>query len=268
MRLALLSIALLVLACGCPHKYPKPAHEPSADELVNHLAEVRAAVHSFKTVETKMDYWIGDDRFRGTVYLMGELGAKVRMNALRPDGDVAADLACNGSDFVYEDHLNNCQLTGPCNSRSIAALVRVPLEPDDFLFLALGATPVIDGKGAVSWDAKHGHWRLELAGSDGRQQTIEVDDHDGKGVWDLVHSEVRGSDGKPLWTVDHQSYRVAKDADGVDHRVPGKSHVTTPAEKSDLIVEWGGDLEVNLSLPPEAWALEADPAIATCGQKR
>jgi hypothetical protein len=263
MRLALFLLAVLVLA-GCPHRFSKPPYDPTADELVNHLAQVRAAVHSFKTVETKMDYWIGKNRFRGTVYLMGELGAKVRMNALRPDNDVAADLACNGTDFVYEDHLNNCQLTGPCTSKSIAALVRVPLEPDDFLYLALGATPVIDGKGAVSWDNKRGAWRLELAGGDGRQQTIEVDDRDGKKTWDLVHSEVRGADGKPLWTVDHENYRVATDDSGATHRVPGKSHVTTPAEKSDLIVEWGGDLEVNLDLSPQSWALEPDPAIMTC----
>jgi hypothetical protein len=259
-RLALAALLVGLLA-GCPKHYAKPSHEPTTDELIQHLADARGAVHSFKTDST-MDYWIGKDRFRGTVLVMGELGAKVRMNALRPDDAVAADLACDGADFTYVDELNNCVLTGPCNQQSIAALLRVPLSPDDFLYLALGATPMIDGaQGKVSWDSKHGRWKLEVTGSGGMSQTVEVDDRDGKGTWDLLHSEVRGADGKAVWTVDHEDYR---EVDG--RRVPGKSHVTTPAEKSDLLVDWGSDRHVNVDLSPASFQLEPPP-VATCGQK-
>ena len=48
-----------------------------------------------------MEYWEDDKRVKPTVLVMGEAGAKVRMNALRPDDAVAADLACDGLDFVY-----------------------------------------------------------------------------------------------------------------------------------------------------------------------
>jgi hypothetical protein len=257
MRLVCL-LALLVFLAGCPHHYPKPSHEPSADELLQHLADARTAVHSFKT-DSVMDYWVGDDRFKGTVLVMGELGAKVRMNALRPDDAVAADLACDGSSFTYVDALHNCQLEGMCDQQSIASLL---LAPDDFLYLALGATPVIDGaQGKVSWDSKHGWWKLELTGDGGQQQTIDLWDQDGKGTWDLVHTQVRGADGKAIWTVDDYDYTVVD-----DHRVPKKSHVTTPAEKSDVLIDWGKDRHVNLDLPPASWQL-TPPDIATCGSK-
>src|SRR5688500_3286336 len=142
-RLAGLALLLLLLP-ACPHKYKRTYSEPGAEEILESLAARRAAVKSFKT-ESQMDYWVGNDRFRGTVLIMGALGAKVRMNALRPDDAVAADLACNGADFVFVDQLKICVLTGPCNEASIAQLLRVPLAPDDFLSLALGTTPVIPG---------------------------------------------------------------------------------------------------------------------------
>ncbi|MBL0214771.1 MAG: hypothetical protein IPQ07_12910, partial [Myxococcales bacterium] len=51
--------------------------------------------------------------------------------------------ACDGQNFAYVDKQNNCQLSGPCDRRSdrIAAL-RLELEPEDFIYLALGTVPV------------------------------------------------------------------------------------------------------------------------------
>ena len=255
-------ILLLALLAGCPHKYKRSYQEPKLDEIMAALEAKQDAIRSFKTTDTTMDYWIGKDRFRGTVLVMGETGAKMRMNALRPDDAVAADLACDGTNFVYVDQMNNCVLTGPCTVDSIAALLRVPLAPDDFLYLSLGATPIIAGAtGTVQWDAKHGREVVVLAGDGGMTQRIELDGRDGKKTWDVMRSQVSGPDGKPIWTVDHTDYR---DVDG--HRVPGKTHMTTPAEKSDLLVEWGKEREINIELAPEAFVLEP-PDVPMCGAK-
>lgn len=263
-RLAFACLVALLLA-ACPKSYKRPYSEPGVDAVLASLAARRDAVRSYKATDTTMDYWVGKDRFRGTVLVMGELGAKVRMNALRPDDAVAADLACDGADFVFVDHLKNCVLTGPCNEASIAQLLRVPLAPDDFLYLALGTTPVIpDAQGTIRWDSKRGREVLELTGAGGLQQTIIVDGRDGKQTWDLLRSEVRGADGKVLWTVDHTGYRDLATADGATVRVPGKSNIKTPADKSDLLVEWGKEREVNLDIEDDAFLLDP-PAVAMCG---
>jgi hypothetical protein len=260
-RLAFACLVVALLA-GCPHKYKRSYDEPEVNDILAELKIRRDAVHSFKTDST-MDYWIGKDRFRGTVLVMGEEGAKVRMNALRPDDAVAADLACDGTNFIYVDALNNCVLSGPCTQDSIAALLRVPLSPDDFLYLALGSTPVIDGaEGTLRWDTKRGREVLELTGDGGMTQRIELDGRDGHKTWDLLHSEVKGPDGKAIWTVDHTDYEVV-----ADHRVPGKSHVTTPTDKTDLLVEWGKDREINPELPPQSFEL-IPPDVPTCGAQK
>lgn len=264
-RLVVILLGALLLA-GCPGNVERSYPQPELAEVLAHLAAKRDAMTSFKADAT-MDYWVGKDRFRGTVLVMGERGAKVRMNALKPDDSVAADLACDGLDFVYVDQLNNCVLTGPCNEDSIAQLLRVPLAPDDFLFLALGGTPVIEGAtGTVRWDGKRGHEVIELTGAAGRTQTIVLD---GRGrAWDLLKSEVKGPDGKVIWTAEHKEYREVKDATGTPWRVPGVSKVATPQEKSDLLVEWNkGKLEINVELPEAAFQLEP-PAVPTCGQQQ
>jgi hypothetical protein len=269
-RLALpLCLLLLTAFAGCPcrgygdRKYAAP----TAEEVMAHLAERRAALRSYKDTDSTMDYWIGKDRFRGTVMVMGTLGAKVRINAISPQNTVAVDLACDGVDFVLVDQLNDCVLVGPCTERSIGELLRVPLAPDDFLHLALGATPVLAGaRGTLRWDADKGREILELTAPGGASQTIILDGRDGQRTWDLLRSEVRGADGKVLWTADHTAYRLVKDVAGVTHRVPGKSNFKTPAEKSDLLVEWGGAREINLELDEELFRLEAPP-VPTCARK-
>jgi len=266
-RVAFLACLLILPTfAGCPcRSYDRSYTAPTTDEVLEHLATRRAGLTSFKA-ESQMDYWIGKDRFRGTVLVMGMVGAKVRMNALRPDEAVAADLACDGVNFVFVDQMNNCVLMGPCNEESIAALLRVPLAPDDFLYLALGATPVIEGaQGQVRWDDKHGREVVELEAPGGMKQTIILDGRDGKKTWDVLRSEVKGADGKVIWTTDHTDYQVVKDAQGVSLRVPGKINIKTPAEKSDLLVDWG-KREINLELPEGAFLLDAPP-VAMCGQK-
>ncbi len=269
-RLAFLPLALVLLA-GCPHHYKRKYPEPTVEEVLLHLQEQRAALSSYRSNANKMDFWAGDDRIRGDVHVQGKLGAFVRMQAENPAGGTAADLACDGANFVYIDRLNNCQLTGPCTAESIAALLRIPLEPDDFLYLALGATPVIDGaQGKLTWSSRSGREVIKLEGTGGMQQTIELDGRDGQKTWDVMKSEVRGADGKVVWTVEHKSYRTMNDEHGKPMRVPGKSNIKTPEAKSDLLVEWASsaeDRKINLDLEDDLFYLEPEP-VPTCGQKQ
>ena len=170
MRLALLGLAPLLAACpgggiGANRGYP----EPKAAEIVARLEKDHTTRTAF-TAESTMDYWLGKDRVKGTVLVMGTLGKKVRFNALSPaGGNVLADMACDGSNFAYVDQQNNCQLAGPCDRQSIAALLRVELEPEDFIYLALGTVPIAATTGTVTGDASNGHERVALTGPSGTQ---------------------------------------------------------------------------------------------------
>src|SRR5690349_4556474 len=151
--------AALLLATGCPHgDTPKPSGPaPTAAELVDRLARARGELRSF-TGEAVMEYWLNGDRFKGDVLAMGETGSKVRIAALSPaGGSTVAEMACDGQKFVSVNYQSNCQLSGPCTKQSIASFFGIELTPDDFLHLALGTPPVVEGAhGEVTWDASKG----------------------------------------------------------------------------------------------------------------
>jgi outer membrane biogenesis lipoprotein LolB len=260
----LLPALLLLAACG-GRTYTRTYPEPTGEQVVTRLAEARARARSFKAT-TRMDYWLGDDRIRSKVLIMGEAGAKVRINFLSPAGDsVMADLACDGSGFVFVDQQNNCVLTGPCNADSIARFLRVRLAPDDFLSMATGTAPVLDGaQGEVTWDAKHGHEVVELTAPTGTQRIV-LDGRDGR--WDLVSSKRSTPDGKEVWSLEHKGFATVKDEAGAELRVPGKSRFVSPREKADLLVEWQSRT-INLEISPDKFQLEPPAGLPRCGEKK
>jgi hypothetical protein len=261
--IALAVTAALAAACGGKshvRRYP----EPAASDVVARLADTRTRATSFRA-STRMDYWLGDDRVRSKVLIMGQAGAKVRINFLSPAGDsVMADLACDGAGFVFVDFQNNCALTGPCTADSIARFLRVRLAPDDFLAMATGTAPVIEGEGKVRWDAERGLEVVELAGAAGNQ-TLTLDGKDGR--WDLIASSLRDGKGDPVWNLEHKGFRAVKDGAGQEFRVPAKSRFVSPKEKADLLVDWD-DRVINPALDDTKFHLEPPPGLATCGQKK
>lgn len=265
MRLA--ALIILALACGCPHgDVPRPSGPaPTVAEVVDRLTKARGELRSFSGAAV-MDYWLGGDRFKGDVLAMGETGAKVRIAALSPaGGSTIAEMACDGSQFVSVNYQNNCVLTGPCNKQSIATFFGIQLEPDDFLHLALGTPPVVEqASGEVTWDAKKGLHRVELQGPSGKQ-TIGIAERDAQ--WDVVESELVGADGKPVWSVKNAAFGSAKDPEGKDHRVPGKSHFVTPnQQKADLTVEWR-ERTINVNIDPKKFTISVPAGLPTCGPK-
>ncbi|MBK9036390.1 MAG: hypothetical protein IPL61_34940 [Myxococcales bacterium] len=264
-RLALPATALtLALAAACSHgpgKRPYPA--PTTVDLLARITATTDQVSSFYADDTTMDYWMGDERVKGTVAIMGTTGARVRINALSPAGGTTlSDLACDGRDYAFIDFNKNCQLTGPCSRDSIAAMLRVALTPDDLLTLAIGATPIIAGAtGTVRWDGSAGKEVLELTGDGGRTQVIVLDARDGHA--DVVSSEVKTSDGVQEWRIDNTGFSTVKDASGAPRRVPVKSRFRSPGEKSDLIVEWNAR-QLGIELGDEKFQMELPPGLASC----
>lgn len=260
---ALLVTLALLAGCPKPGGHAAPKDLPSAAAVVDRLTKTRAARTSF-TGESVMDYWLGKDRFKGTMLVMGTAQRQVRFNALSPQGGgVLADLACNGADFQSVDFQNNCQLSGPCTRASISQLLRVELEPEDFLALATGTVPTISATGTVSWDADKGHERVVLTGPAGTQ-TIVIDARDGRS--DVVSSELVGADGKPVWRVDNTDFGDVADAQGGRHRLPGKTRFKSPNQQADLLVEWK-QRTLNVELATSKFVLTIPAGLPACGAK-
>jgi hypothetical protein len=237
---------------------------PTTADVIAKLEQARAARSSFRA-QTLMDYWLGKQRAKGTVLVMGTSQRQVRFNAVKPDDTVLIDMACDGTNFTYVDFQNNCHLAGPCNKQSIATLLRVELEPSDFHDLAQGTPPLLpNATGTVTWDDKNGHEKVALE-SAGSKQTLTIDVKNG--LHDVLASELRDAAGKVVWSVEFTDYATVKDDKGVTHRVPGKTRFKSPTESADLIVEWKDDQRaINLPLAAPKFTVPIPTGLPECGK--
>lgn len=274
-RMPLVLAALAALwgsgqGCSCAgQRFERRYPQPTVEQLLAHVEKSAAQARSY-VAESTMDYWVGDQRIRATVYAMGERGAKVRFNAINPATDTtAADLACNGQTFKFLDYEHNCQLSGVCDRRAISQLLRVSMEPDDFLLLSVGGAPIIpQPTGTVRWDAKRGAEVLELVSPDRAwRQTLVLDGRGGPGQWDVVESVVRDAQGQVDWKLENKSFREVKSADGVVFRVPGASHFEQPRQKADLQVRWK-ERKLNPTLEASKFELTLPEGLPRCGAKK
>ena len=272
MRSRFLLLAAAVLAIGCSGHIKPPYDPPAADDFVQHLRKVGEAAKTYVAVNNTMDYWLGKERIKTTMHVMGEKGAKVRFNGINPQTSMtAADLACDGTNFSFQDFEHSCQLSGVCDRHAIAQLLRVSMEPDDFLLLAVGSTPVIpDPAGKVKWNDKNGTWEVDLVSrTSGEKQHLVLDGNDGDGgKWEVLESTVRDASGKVEWTLANKNMRTVKAEDGVAFRLPGKSKFVQPQQKADLVVDWS---ERKINLPPQdpsKYQVQQVPGLNVCGQKK
>ena len=263
----LAGLSIIALLSGCGGGYKPTGPSPSAEALIAELQSRAQAGQSFRG-ESVMDYRVGDDRVKVTVLAMGKRGAHIRFNALNPaDETTAADLACDGTNFKFIDYRENCQLTGPCSREAIAQLLRVSMEPDDFLLLALGAVPLLrDPAGTVEWNSKDGTWVLQLASRDRQMQQKLV--LDGRGPFrDVLYAEVRNAAGEVEWTLTNKDYSSATAEDGVEFRLPSRTRFEQPPQKADLIVRWR-DRTINLELDPAGFDMSIPAGLRDCRDKR
>ena len=253
--------ALLALLCGCPAPTgtSAPGAQPSVEDIVARLGKARDEMTSFRA-DTTMDYWLGNQRAKGEVLVMGAAGARVRFAALSPaGGSTMAEMACDGTNFVYVDFQKNCVLTGPCDQRSIAQFFHIELAPDDFLHLAVGTPPVVaNPTGKVTWDGGRGVQRVELKGADGTEK-LSIDTRDKH--FDVVDAELVGTDGKTRWSVENTDF-----VDLGGHRVPGKTRFKSPMNKEDLIVDWGetSNRGVNVEIDKAKFTLAPPSGLPSC----
>jgi hypothetical protein len=203
---------------------------------------------------------------KGDVLVMGKVGKFVRFAALSPaGGSTIAEMACDGTNFVYIDYQNNCALTGPCDAKSVAMFFGLEIEPDDFLHLALGTPPIVGGSptGTLKWDGKQ---QVELKSSEGTQKltinTVPVN-------WNVEATQLLGADGKLRWSVENKDFRKVKGSgEGAnERRVPQRTRFK--AQDQDLLVEWKDEpeFEVNVDLPTQNFTIQVPAGLATCGQK-
>lgn len=254
---ALVGLGLVVIACGSSPQVRRSYPEPSVAELAARLTQARDAMSSFRA-DTTMDYWIGDQRAKGEVLVMGAIGAKLRFAALSPaGGSTMVEMACDGASFVYVDYQNNCVLTGPCDQRSIAQFFRIELAPDDFVHLALGTPPIISTTGKLTF--ADGMEKLVLVSERGTE-TLTLDL--GGGKLDVIDAELVGTDGKTQWSVSNGNF-----VEVGGKRVPGKTRFKSPSQQQDLLVDWGDpkNRAVNLDLPPQRFQLSAPQGLPRCG---
>lgn len=262
----LLSCALAALTLGACSGGAKvrPYPEPTVDVLLARITQTTEQVTSFYADDTLMDYWMNDERVKGTVAIMGTTGAKVRVNALSPaGGDVLSDLACDGERFVFVDNTRNCYQTGPCSRDTVAAMFRIALAPDELMRLAIGGTPIIAGAtGTVTWDGKAGRETLALTGDGGRTQTIVLDARDGRA--DVIMSEVKDGTGALEWRIDNTGFSTMTDAAGMARRVPDKSRFRSAGgDKADLLVEWN-ERQLGLALEDDKFQREVPANLPVC----
>jgi hypothetical protein len=260
MKRALLGAVLIATACCGPKggaKNPRP--DLTVEAVVAEIGKAREALTSF-TGESTMDYWLSGQRAKGDVLLMGKVGKRVRFAALSPaGGSTIAEFSCDGTNFVYVDYQNNCALTGPCDAKSVAIFFGIELEPDDFVHLALGTPPIINGTGTITWDGSAKLHRVELSSSAGTQK-LGIDTN----RWDVHTTELGGTDGKVRWSVANTDFDKAEGTG--ERRVPGKTRFKSPAQNQDLLVEWK-ERQINVDLPDPKFVLQAPAGLPTCGQQ-
>ena len=256
-------LAMLLLVAACPghgtHVRDKP--EPTVQQVVDRLTRARSELTAF-TAESVMDYWLGNNRAKGDVLVMGTPGAHLRIAALSPaGGSTIAELACDGAQFSYVDHQNNCSLTGPCDRQSIATLLHVELDPNDFMPLALGTPPVLQtSQGSITWDSTAGVLRVELTSGAGKQ-TLLIDDTGNH--YDVKETTLVDGAGKTMYSIQNEDFVEVADEAKVVHRVPGKTRFKTPNTKSDLIVEWK-ERKLNQSVAATSFQLQIPDGLKTC----
>lgn len=270
MRSRLLVPAAVALALGCGDHIKQPYEPPGADAFVQHLLRVGERARTYVAVNNTMDYWLGKERIKTTMHVMGEKGARVRFNGINPQtSTTAADLACDGTNFSFQDFQHGCQLSGICDRQAIAQLLRVSMEPDDFLLLAVGSTPIIpEPTGQVKWNGDNGTWEVDLKSPTGQKQRLVLDGNDGDGgKWEVLESTVWDAAGKVEWKLNNKKMKTVKSEDGVAFRLPGKSKFVQPQQKADLVVEWASR---KINLPPRpanTFQVTQVPGLRVCGQK-
>ena len=127
--------------CGCGGGNTVPGHPaPAVSRVVATLKVGAASVQAVQS-ESVMDYWVGDQRVKGDVYLMGRVGARLRLNALlSPAAPSPSNLLTSSETLQLQlfDYNNNCQAP-PVRRRGPRLFAAGAARTRDFYLLSFGA---------------------------------------------------------------------------------------------------------------------------------
>jgi hypothetical protein len=257
-------ICAVIGACGSADQKSRTYPVPTAADLVGKIEAAQHRLVSF-SAESTMDYWLGSDRVKGTVLIMGTPASQVLFHALSPaGGSVMIELSCSGDNFAMIDHQNDCQLAGPCSGGSIAQFLHIAIEPRDFFLLALGQTPLLSDHAVgnveqtVTWNSSSGLEELTLR-SASASQLVTIDARDGR--FDIRKSELRDAANRLVWMVENTEHEATTDDAGAQFRMPTVTRFRSG--ESDLRVQWD-KRRLNMAIDPAKFVLTVSPSVRRC----
>lgn len=262
-RLAVAGLALAGLAvavgAGCATGYvaQRPYPAPAADAVLKFLAARQAAVVG-ADLETRTTSWLGAERTRATVLMLVDRAGRLRFEAEIALQGTVATLVTDGKSFALADYQSQLAKRGPACPENVAALVPVPLRPDEIAAILLGDAPI--GPGArvtgVAWDGKARADVLTIARQEsGRPASnihVSVRPLARAGHFDVVAVEGDGPGGKGRWRV---AFDEREEKAGYLH--PGLIRFAEPGRSFEEGVEIKvKERRINPAFRPQAFTAE------------
>jgi hypothetical protein len=260
-------LGALALGCGGGSKIVRGYAPPSADELLKAVRARQAALWALN-LETRATSWLGGERVRGTVQMLVARDGRLRFEAeVSLQGTVAA-LAVEHGQFTFIDKQKHVFRKGPACPANVAALIRIPLAPEEVAAILLGDAPLIaDGVSAsVAWDETRGADVLVLPGPAGstlwlglRRPSSTVP------AWDVIYLEGQDAGASARWRVSYEDFeRVSGVA------LPRLVRFAEPGKSFDDGVEIKvRERMVNPTFPEHAFVLDPPSGygieVAACG---
>jgi hypothetical protein len=255
----------VVAAIGCGSAtIAQPDPTPLAAGAIARIGKTSETIRAIRVSDAEMRMRSPRQRLRSGLLLAIDGSERFRVAAIDPaGGSTLAELACERGRHRFVDYEKNCANTGDCDRRAIARIAWVDLDPDDFLRLVSGGTPIVASpRGSVRWDARRGTWRIDLVSDADRQtQTIVVDGRAGR--WDVLHSSVRTRSGTLVWAIDNKRFEPVATADGARVRLPRRTRFEQPAQKLLLELRWHARA-VNERMPTDTFQLPIPAELPGC----
>ena len=280
------AIVWVSLGIGCGHHPPvvRPYAAPTADVLMA-VWRAHQAAFGAMNARARATSWLGGDRIRATVLMLVDRSGKLRFEAEVSLQGTVAILATDGRRFGLLDVSHGELRRGPACPTNVAALLRIPLEPQDIAAILLGDVRIPSGApggqgGAPrsSWDAGQGSEVLAVPRLDGWLQVWMERGGAAAGTegnldpsdWRILGATATASDGKVRWRTRYEDFTtvsVPADSSGRKARRLAVAQTIRFAE-GDASYDDGVEIKFkqrsfNEPAADSAFALEATPGITS-----
>jgi hypothetical protein len=260
-------IALLLVG-GCastPRPHPRVGPAPAPAALLESLQARHRALRTLE-IETRTTTWFGGDRLRGTVLMMVAREGRLRFEASVPVQGAVASLVVDNGQFALLDLEAKVFRRGPACPENVAALVRIPLMPQEIAAILLGDAPLgADARATtVEWDPIRGAEILTIesapapAGAASAEATprLWVFMRRGSSGYEVIGLEGESPNRPGRWRVSYEDLSPAGPV-----AIPQLIRFAEPGRSFDEGVEIKvrERLAVNQTLDPEAFTIVPPP---------